>query len=108
MNPTIIDIVCRLVQSRLYKESMAGATAKSRPKSSKLDDTELGRLRKQDYWLQVTRAKLVMDMIFVCKLSFILPRSVRADNLPAYEIFDIRRAQDFIKTATGLASAILR
>ena len=48
---------------------MTGATAKSRPGSSKLDDTELARLRKQDYWLQVTRAKLVMDLIFVCKLS---------------------------------------
>jgi hypothetical protein len=54
------------VESRLYSESMAAATAKSKPASSKLDEKELSRLQKQDYWLQVTRAKLVMDLIFVC------------------------------------------
>ena len=46
---------------------MTGATAKSKPQTSKLDDRELSRLKKQDYWLQVTRAKLLMDLIFVCK-----------------------------------------
>ena len=59
----------------MYNESMSGATAKSKPKISKVDEKELSRLRKQDYWLQVTRAKLVMDLIFVCEFSWycILP-----------------------------------
>ncbi|KAJ3487172.1 hypothetical protein NLJ89_g11739 [Agrocybe chaxingu] len=70
---------------------MSGATAKSRPKASKIDERELARLRKQDYWLQVTRAKLVMDLIFV-----------------SYEVFRVKRGKDFIKASTGLASAILR
>jgi hypothetical protein len=55
------------VENRLYSESMTGATAKSKPRTSKLDDKELSRLKKQDYWSQVTRAKLLMDLIFVCK-----------------------------------------
>lgn len=58
-----------LVEGRLYTESMSGATAKSKPKSSKIDEKELSRLRNQDYWLQVTRVKLLMDLIFVCKCS---------------------------------------
>ena len=57
----------RSVENRLYSESMTGATAKSKPQTSKLDDKELSRLKKQDYWLQVSRAKLIMDLIFVCK-----------------------------------------
>lgn len=55
------------MENRLYTESMTGATAKSKPETSKLDEKELSRLRKQDYWLQVTRAKLLMDLIFVCE-----------------------------------------
>lgn len=67
VSEVITDIHVRLVENRLYSESMTGATAKSKPKLSKLDDKELSRLKKQDYWLQVTRAKLLMDLIFVCK-----------------------------------------
>jgi hypothetical protein len=63
----IADIMFHLVENRLYSESMTGATAKSQPKISKMDDKEVSRLKKQDYWLQVTRAKLLMDLIFVCK-----------------------------------------
>lgn len=55
------------VEGRLYTESMTGATAKSKPKASKIDEKELSRLRTQDYWLQVTRTKLLMDLIFVCE-----------------------------------------
>jgi hypothetical protein len=55
------------VEGRLYNESMTGATAKSKPKSTKIDEKELARLQRQDYWLQVSRAKLVMDLIFVCE-----------------------------------------
>jgi len=50
---------------------MTGATAKSKPEISKLDDKELSRLLKQDYWLQVTRAKLLMDLVFVCRWNLI-------------------------------------
>lgn len=51
----------------MYNESMSGASTKSKPSISKIDEQELSRLQRQDYWLQVTRAKLVMDLIFVCK-----------------------------------------
>lgn len=78
------------VESRLYTESMSGATAKSKPTTSKIDEKELGRLRRQDYWLQVTRAKLVMDLIFV-----------------SYDVFKIRRGREPMMTFTGLASAVL-
>ncbi|KXN86357.1 hypothetical protein AN958_10219 [Leucoagaricus sp. SymC.cos] len=78
------------VEGRLYNESMTGATAKSKPKSTKIDEKELARLQKQDYWLQVTRAKLAMDLIFV-----------------SYELFYIKRARDTVKAFTGLSSAIL-
>lgn len=78
------------VEGRLYTESMTGATAKSKPKSTKIDEKELARLQKQDYWLQISRAKLVMDLIFV-----------------SYELFYIKRARDTVKAFTGLSSAIL-
>jgi len=44
-----------------------GATTKSNPSANKIDETELERLRKQDYWLVVTRNKLFLDLIFVCE-----------------------------------------
>jgi len=78
------------VESRMYTESMAGATAKSTPKASKIDEKEQARLHRQDYWLQITRAKLVMDLIFV-----------------SYDIFRLKRARESVKTITGLAAAIL-
>ncbi|KAG6911683.1 hypothetical protein DXG01_007933 [Tephrocybe rancida] len=65
-------------------------TAKSKPKGAKLDEQELSRLRKQDYWLQISRAKLVMDLIFV-----------------SYDIFKIRRFKESVKSFTGLTAAIL-
>ncbi|KAF7433234.1 hypothetical protein PC9H_005184 [Pleurotus ostreatus] len=80
----------REVESRLYDESMSGATAKSRPTVSKIDDKQLSRLRNKDYWLQISRAKLVMDLIFV-----------------SYELFKIRRGREPIKVFTGFAAAIL-
>ncbi|KAF8211299.1 hypothetical protein K438DRAFT_1807074 [Mycena galopus ATCC 62051] len=78
------------VESRLYSESMTAATSKSKPASSKQDQKELSRLEKQDYWLQVTRAKLAMDLIFV-----------------SYDVFRIQRAREPIKALTGLAAAVL-
>ncbi|CCM02842.1 uncharacterized protein FIBRA_04954 [Fibroporia radiculosa] len=79
------------VESRLYAESMGGATAKSNPAASKVDETELGRLQRQDYWIQVTRLKLLMDLIFV-----------------SYNVFNLKRAKSQIQTFAGLAAAALR
>ncbi|KAF8639960.1 hypothetical protein AX17_001210 [Amanita inopinata Kibby_2008] len=78
------------VESRLYAESMSGATAKSNPRITRIDEKESKRLQYQDYWLQITRAKLLMDLIFV-----------------SYDLFKIRRARDSMKTVVGLAAAIL-
>ena len=54
------------MEGRLYSESMSGATSKSNPAANKLDEKELARLQRQDYWIQITRLKLLMDLIFVC------------------------------------------
>lgn len=79
------------VEGRMFNESMAnGASAKSKPKVSKFDEKELSRLQRQDYWLQVTRAKLAMDLIFV-----------------SYELFNLKRWKNSVKAFAGLASAIL-
>lgn len=79
------------VEGRMYTESMAGpVSATSKPKASVYDEKELARLQKQDYWLQVSRAKLVMDLIFV-----------------SYEVFNIRRGKDAMKAFTGLTAAML-
>ncbi|KAH9951787.1 hypothetical protein B0H21DRAFT_775936 [Amylocystis lapponica] len=76
------------VESRLYTESMAGTTTKSNPAATKVDEKELVRLQRQDYWIQVTRYKLLMDLIFV-----------------SYNVFHLRRAKGQIQTFTGLAAA---
>ncbi|KAI0723353.1 hypothetical protein C8Q76DRAFT_392312 [Earliella scabrosa] len=78
------------VESRLYAESMSGTTAKSNPSANKLDEKELGRLQRQDYWIQVTRLKLLMDLIFV-----------------SYDVFRLKRAKGQVQTFAGLASALL-
>nr|GAT53991.1 predicted protein [Mycena chlorophos] len=78
------------VESRLYTESMASASANSKSAASKYDEKELGRLQKQDYWLRITRWKLLMDLVFV-----------------SYDVFKIQRAREPIKTFSGLAAALL-
>lgn len=80
----------RDVQSRAYKESLSGATSKSQPKASKIDERELARLQKKNYWLQVSRAKLVMDLIFV-----------------SWDILRIKGWKDTVQSLTGLAAAVL-
>jgi len=80
----------RTVESRLYKESMSGATAKSTPRRTKVDDRELKLLQKQAYWLQVQRTKLIMDLIFV-----------------SYDVFRWQRGREATQALTGLASALL-
>ncbi|KIJ70291.1 hypothetical protein HYDPIDRAFT_78960 [Hydnomerulius pinastri MD-312] len=86
---SIVDGLQREVESRAYKESLAGATSKSQPKIAKLDEKELGRLQRNSYWLQVSRAKLIMDLIFV-----------------SYDIFRLKRWKDTIQSITGLAAAV--
>ncbi|KAF8631173.1 hypothetical protein AX15_002512 [Amanita polypyramis BW_CC] len=78
------------VESRLYAESMTGATAKSNPRAAQTDEKELKRLQRQDYWLRITRSKLLMDLIFV-----------------SYDLFNIRRGREPVKTLAGLIAAIL-
>ncbi|KAI9001219.1 hypothetical protein BD414DRAFT_474017 [Trametes punicea] len=78
------------VENRLYTESMGGATANSNPTASKLDERELVRLQRQDYWIQITRLKLIMDLVFV-----------------SYDVFRLKRAKSQVQTIAGLASAAL-
>jgi len=80
----------RTVEARLYDESMTGATAKSTPRRTKVDDRELKLLQKQAYWLKVQRTKLVMDLIFV-----------------SYDVFRWQRGREAGQALTGLASALL-
>jgi len=80
----------RAVESRLYTESMTGATAKSTPRNTKIDDRELRLLQKQAYWLQVQRTKLLMDLIFV-----------------SYDVFKWQRGREAMQALSGLASALL-
>ncbi|KAF8665546.1 hypothetical protein AX16_000007 [Volvariella volvacea WC 439] len=78
------------VENRVYSQSMTGMTEKSKSRASKVDEKELAKLQKRDFWLQVTRAKLLMDLIFV-----------------TYDVFDIRKFSEPVKAFTGLAAAIL-
>ncbi|KAI0786352.1 hypothetical protein C8Q75DRAFT_771440 [Abortiporus biennis] len=78
------------VESRLYAESMTGATTKSNPTANQVDHKELERLQRQDYWIQVSRLKLVMDLVYV-----------------SYNVFHLKKAKGPVQTLTGLAAAAL-
>ncbi|KAI0049571.1 hypothetical protein FA95DRAFT_1581634 [Auriscalpium vulgare] len=80
----------KAVESRLFTESMNGATAKSAPRNAKIDDKELRLLERQEYWLKVQRTKLLMDLVFV-----------------SYDVFRLNRGKEAVKTFAGLASALL-
>ncbi|KAF9221878.1 hypothetical protein BS17DRAFT_709594 [Gyrodon lividus] len=86
----IVDGLQRQVENRSYKESLEGATLKSRPKIAKLDEKELARLRRKSYWLHVTRTKLTMDLIFV-----------------SYDIFRLKRWKNTVQSFAGLIAAVL-
>lgn len=77
------------VESRQYDESMAGTTAKSIP-TRKFEEKELSRLQEKDYWLQVTRTKLLLDLIFV-----------------SYDVFKLERGKRPVQAVSGLAAGIL-
>ncbi|TDL29273.1 hypothetical protein BD410DRAFT_892604 [Rickenella mellea] len=78
------------VESKLYNESMSGATANSTAQVTKVVEKELEKLQKQDYWLQVQRTKLLMDLVFV-----------------SYDVFNLKPARDTVKAIAALASAFL-
>ena len=86
-----------------------GASTKSNPSANKIDETELERLRKQDYWLVVTRNKLLLDLVFVCK--FFGPNvSVWLVSLPciAFDCFNVKRGKTTVQSLAGLTAACLR
>lgn len=87
---SIVEGQQREVENRAYQESMSGATSKSQPKASKVDEKELTRLQRKTHWLKLTRTKLVMDLIFV-----------------SYDVFRLSRGKDVIQSFTGLVAAIL-
>ena len=61
----------KTVESRLYADSMTGATEKSKSTASKADEKELEKLHRQDFWLRIQRTKLLLDLLFVC--TYFLP-----------------------------------
>lgn len=87
---SIVEGQQREVENRAYQESMSGATSKSQPKASKVDEKELTRLQRKTHWLKLSRMKLVMDLIFV-----------------SYDVFRLSRGKDVIQSFTGLVAAIL-
>ncbi len=94
------------VQERMYDTGIERSTGTSRDEE---DEAELKKLRAQYGWLQITKMKLLMDLIFVC--AFVSPQ---IDGTPlltprlAYDVFKFQRAKDSVKTYSGLASALLR
>lgn len=81
------------VEGRMYQDEMGSgdiANLKISSGGKKLDEKEVKRLNRKDYWLQVTRAKLICDLIFV-----------------SYDIWRIQRGKDVVKTFAGLGAAVL-
>lgn len=97
-----------LVEGRLYTESMTlGATTKSNPSANKIDETELERLRKQDYWLVVTRNKLLLDLVFVCEFpssEFCLTTS---QSLHSVGLLRCETGEDHSTNAYGVGCCLL-
>jgi len=51
-----------IVEERLYRDSVSRAGTRT-----KEDEKELEQLEEDGYWLGMTQAKLMMDLIFVCE-----------------------------------------
>lgn len=84
-------------------------------------EKELDRLRKQYFWLRISRAKLIMDLIFVselyrpffffCNPLWVFPSSISCDVdviYIGYECFKLQRGRRAVMPLSGLMSAILR
>ncbi|KAH8830196.1 hypothetical protein DL96DRAFT_1591968 [Flagelloscypha sp. PMI_526] len=86
------------VEGRLYALSMSNpsatnATSGSSTKGTKHDEKELRRLQREEYWYNVTRMKLLCDLVFV-----------------SYDLFPargLRSSKNIIQALTGMGSAIL-
>ncbi|KAF7983975.1 hypothetical protein HWV62_18416 [Athelia sp. TMB] len=87
---SVLGHLQREVESRMYTESMGGATSKSTPRASRVDERELARLRQKGYWLGISRTKLIMDLIFAF-----------------YDVFRIKRWSESVHAITGLSAAVL-
>lgn len=55
------------VESRLYTDTMQYAGATIETAGREADEHVLKQFREQLYWIRVTRAKLLLDLVFVCK-----------------------------------------
>ncbi|KAF8319555.1 uncharacterized protein EI90DRAFT_2629500 [Cantharellus anzutake] len=75
------------LQERIYDAGLEMGTDTAEIEE---DEAELKKLKAQYGWLQVTRMKLLMDLIFV-----------------SYDVFKLQKAKDSVKTYAGLASALL-
>ena len=54
-----------VVENKLYKESMQSAGQIPDEPERETEERNLKQLKQQLYWIRVTRAKLLMDLIFV-------------------------------------------
>jgi len=80
-------------ESRLYASTFGndGAPVMSANSAQvKMEEKELEKLKRQYYWLRVSRLKLLMDLIFV-----------------SYECFKFQRGRKVAMPVTGLLSAVL-
>ncbi|KAI5118556.1 hypothetical protein M0805_002936 [Coniferiporia weirii] len=77
-------------ESRLYSDSMKGATTNSKSGAAKAAEKELEKLHRQDFWLRIQRTKLLLDLLFV-----------------SYELFRIKTMSGVVKPFAGLGAAML-
>ncbi|EEB92488.1 hypothetical protein MPER_08994 [Moniliophthora perniciosa FA553] len=93
------------VESRLYKESMSGATEKSRGTGSKFDEKELGSLQPRGLIVcSSRRAKLNYGF------NFFLPCLVPGTPTFGFQrttCLGFKKFREPVKAATGLTAAIL-
>ncbi|KIY72942.1 hypothetical protein CYLTODRAFT_387799 [Cylindrobasidium torrendii FP15055 ss-10] len=84
------------VEGRMYQDEMgtddfthmkAASGSSSKPK---VDVKEVKRLSRKDFWLQITRAKLLCDLVFV-----------------TYDLWKLQRWKKTVQTLTGFSAALL-
>jgi len=90
MKRTIVRSSVQQLENKLYKESMQSAGHIPDDPDREVDERNLKQLNEQIYWIRVSRAKLLMDLVFV-----------------TYSCFKIELGREFIQTLTGLISATL-
>jgi len=90
MKRAIVRSSIQQLENRLYKETMQYAGQTQESPESEADESGLKQLREQLYWIRVTRAKLLMDLVFA-----------------SYSCFNIERGREVVQTITGLISGCL-